>query len=154
MDKSAWKISVEKCDLLLENVEGSQVVSIGVYSRLNSKIANKGFVKLDKMPREWCEIYGMSRFSGRTTTLRNVKNFWGKILPILFQLSEEHPLVWQCSKKHARFYNLTFKRRDEYRFSFIAGSLAGQKPIYDSNSITGGSDDEQIVMLELIEKNK
>jgi len=151
MDKSAWKISVEKCDLLLENTEGHQVVSIGMLDRLESKITNKGLIKLDQMPKKWCEIYGMNRFSGKVTTLRDVKNFWGKVLPILFLLSDGNPLVWQCSKKHARFYRLTFKRHDEYKFSFIAGSLAGGKPIYDNNSLTGGSDDEQIVMLGLSE---
>ena len=150
MDKSAWKISVQKCDLLMTNTEGHQIVSIGLTDRLDSSMVNKGFVRLDKLPPEWCEIYGMTRFEGKVTTLRNVKNFWGKILPILFLLSNETPLLWQCSAKHARFYKLSFSRQNEYKFSFVAGSLAGQKPITDKNDLTGGSLDEQIVMLELV----
>jgi len=149
MDKSVWKITIQKCDLLLENVDGNQIVSIGIIDRLESSMVNKGFVRLDKLPSEWCEIYGMSRFEGKIATLRNVKDFWGKVLPILFLLADGHPLLWQCSAKHARFYKLSFSRQNTYKFSFVAGSLAGQKPIDDYNSLTGGSIDEQIVMLEL-----
>lgn len=151
MSKNVWELRISQCDFVLVNTKGAQVVSIGISNKDSSKILDKGFVKLDKLPKKWCEVYGMSRFLGEVSTLREVKSFWGKILPVLFSLSDGNPIIWQCSERHARFYKLTFRREPKYKFSFIAGSLSGGKHIYDDKILTGENNNEQIVMLELIE---
>ena len=144
---NSWTIRPEQCELLLVHDSG-RMARIGLASRAASAIAAKGFLRFDRLPDTWYEVHGMSRIEGGLTDLQGVRAFVAKVMPSLFILSDGSPLIWQCSRRHARFYERVF-REGCYTLSFVAGSLAGGPSISDWSSLTGGSDDEQIVMLSL-----
>lgn len=118
-----------------------------------SKVLDKGFARLDELPKIWYEIQGLSKDEGGAGSLdsvdiRGVKDFCGKAFDVIFTMSDGNPVIWQCSNKHARFYSAYAKRSKKYKLTYVGGSLAGKAAISDWSSTTGGSDDEQIIMLE------
>jgi len=144
-----FKVLLQSCEVLIiiDNFAIRQYFS----RKEEAIIVEKGFVKYSDLPGQWYELSKFERLDGREILANKDQAFKyvKDIIPYYFDITNGNPLVWQCSRKHARFYNIIF-RKFRYKFSYIAGSLAGKKKIEDFNNLTGGSDDEQIVMLEKI----
>lgn len=144
-----WKILPQTFEILVEQVGGDIVVRLGLTDRLSSSIASQGFVRLDRLPTEWYEIRGMARFTGDRAGPEAVRTFCAKVFPVLFSVTDGRPVLFQCSRRHARFYVALFRRLPGYRITAVAGTMAGTRPLVDWSHPTGGSDDEQVLMLEI-----
>jgi len=149
INMNGFKILLQSCEILIimDNLAIRQYFS----RKEEATIIEKGFVKYSDLPDQWYELSKLERLDGTSVLADKEQAFKyvKDIIPYYFVLTNGNPLVWQCSRNHARFYNIIF-RKFRYKFSYIAGSLAGKKKIEDFNNLTGGSDDEQIVMLEKI----
>jgi len=149
--EDSWIIDIQSCKLIVINDNRNLFIRLNILGKEESLIAEKGYVHFDEMPKIWYEIVGVSKIGIDENMKRSdIKSFCLYMANFLFVLTNDNPLVWQCSKNHACLYKMILKKFDKYRFSFIGGSLAGKKRIEDFSHLTGGSDDEQIIMFEKI----
>jgi len=148
-------------------------ISANIQVYLNRKVVNFGIVPgkmgkifllnlLDKidMPEEFCELTGFRRLksdeldnlqniSDAKGTLREVMIVSKRIVPILFTLACNKPLLWVCSMNHALWAEKFLGKR--YNFKIIRGSMSGNDkypPLELDWEDTGGSKDEHIVIIK------
>jgi len=98
------------------------------------------------LPDDWCEITAFKRLAGPPATPEELRLFYRTHLSEAFALVGK-PLVSQVSRGHA----ILLKRwagKFGLKFQPLLGSMAGREPIRDFGP-TGGSDDEQVVMLSV-----
>jgi len=140
-----WKILTQVCVMFVINDD--EVVKLELKSARTSNLAENGVVKMDKLPPVWYEAYGMNRITGGQTGLTAVREFISKVIPLLFMLTDDEPILFQCSRRHAGFYTSIFKR-SLYTVTPVFGSMSGGPMLADWSHTTGGSNDEQVLMLE------
>ena len=80
--RNMWRLIVEKCDLLMD--DGEHPVRLSLQPSKESDLVNKGLVRLDALPKEWCQVVGMSRMQGDKASSKSVRIFLEKIIPALF----------------------------------------------------------------------
>lgn len=141
----------------------NKIVNFGIVPGTMGKISLMNLLDQEDMPEKFCELTGFRRLRSKELdniqnvsdakgTLREIMIVSKKIVPILFALACNKPLLWICSRNHAIWAEKFLGKR--YEFKILRGSLAipnkyPQLKLQWDN--TGGSDDEHIVMMK--EKN-
>ena len=140
-----WKLKT----LTMQRQHGETVLEVGLLCQDVSRlIEKKWFIDAEvDLPMEWTEGTGFKRVSGPRCTVRRLKEFYEKFLRESF-MTTGTALVMQMGRGHAILMQL-WTEDFGYKFTHILGSMAKKPPISDYGD-NGGSDDEQIIMIEVI----
>ena len=82
----------------------------------------------------------------------DVKLSLEKFVSVVFVLTDNNPIIWRCSKEHAKFYKRFFSRQKGFEISFISGSIANGQKIVNYEDTSLEENDEQIIMLSKIKE--
>ncbi len=128
--------------------DGTTVLQVGLLSQDESNLIQKDWfdevVVAREVSGEWYEIVTFKRISGPPCECRRLKEFYRDELKLAFTLADT--LLMQMGKGHA----ILMRRWAEdfgYKFTPILGTMADREPIVDMTD-NGGSDDEQVVLIE------
>jgi hypothetical protein len=114
-------------------------------------IAKEGLLNAEDLPEGFYEGGSMRRITDQTGDLKDVIEFSRHMFSVCLKLSDGRPIMWICSRQHARFYKILFQRLG-WRFHILRGSERADNPYCAlvRSAPTGGSADEHIVLLESI----
>lgn len=135
-----WQIRAEKMTVTC-SCDGV-VARIGLRSEGESPLP----ALTDRLPERFYELCGFLR-SGFVATRSQVESFAREVVGYLFEITGADRLFFLCSQRDARAYQSLFRRVGR-AFSVVAGSIAGDEPISYHDPEVGGSDDEQVCMIE------
>ena len=143
--------------------KGGKIFQLAIRPGQDSEIIKKGYLYLDPInPDEFYEVGGLKRLDmdfvkDKKQSDRMLKDTGGIInytMPILFLVANCKPLMWICGRNSALFYKRLFGKK--YKVEILRGSLSKNTkypPLEAWSDETGGSKDEHIIKLSLVQKS-
>jgi hypothetical protein len=141
---SGWTFSID-VPATIRGRKGDDELSIKMDWMRESLVRTKGFLNGIPMPTEWYEIQHLAQRETTKLLPADVLAFMDGEIAAAFVVSGGLPLVWQCSRRHARYYRAVMRDRPWWKFEIVNGTLAGRPAIVDATVKDG--EDEQIVLL-------
>jgi len=119
---------------------GDKIVVFSILPKKSSNIVKHDLLKEECMPEDFSEIIGFERIdeSDERATIKEVMLVSHAVVPHLFLMSLDKPLLFICSKLLALYTEKIYKNK--YDIKILRGSLSKD----DSSEF---KDDAQIVML-------
>jgi hypothetical protein len=130
-----WQVEFD--DVGLRVWKDDDFVTLKVVHSRKSLIRDKGFLNGIPMPANWYEVQHLEKADERLHSIPDVFDFITEVVPKLFMLSGGHPLVWQCSARHSRYYQTVF-RRSEWGCQELASHLV---------DVVLGKNDDSVMLL-------
>ena len=140
-----------------QEIEG---VMVAWSLRPSADIHDRATVHPSELPDAYYQSRRFRRVAGTKAALKKlVLQFLARILPLDFSVSEGLPIVWRCSKPHARFYrNAIAEHHPEWNCTILRGSLRKDNPypplVFGKPGDDDFSDDDHIVMVEKIDNGQ
>ena len=138
-----WCIINSPIDFLLTDNQGHTITLRLLQSTDSGAVVHK-LVNSQRLPRKYWEVSRLKRYG---SGLAEARSFLKTVLPLMKAIAITSPILWVCSKRDAQLYVRWFPRLG-CKATIIAGSLVGDKPLSYWSETTGGSDDEQVLLLE------